>query len=109
MSEILGPALLLAGVGVGGTTIGVDGCPARMDEDAPRDDDASATEDFELLLFFAVAIYLGVAQPFQYAWVASAVVLAMFWHQASFIVHDAGHNGITHRRSVDYLLGAFLA
>jgi delta8-fatty-acid desaturase len=70
---------------------------------------AYAWEFVRQSLFFIVAIYLGVAQPFRYAWVASAVVLSMFWHQASFIVHDAGHNGITHRRSVDYLLGAFLA
>ncbi|RKP28116.1 delta-6-fatty acid desaturase [Syncephalis pseudoplumigaleata] len=66
-------------------------------------------EFVRLTLFFAAAIYLGVANPFRYAWVASAIVLSMFWHQASFVVHDAGHNGITHRRGVDYVLGAFLA
>lgn len=56
VSAIFGPALLLlllAGVGVGGTTIGVDGCcPARMDEDPPprddNDDDACAAKGFEL-------------------------------------------------------------
>lgn len=55
VSAIFGPALLLpAGVGVGGTTIGVDGCcPARMDEEAPprEDDDACATKGFECWLF----------------------------------------------------------
>ncbi|KAI9596359.1 delta-6-fatty acid desaturase [Syncephalis fuscata] len=70
---------------------------------------AYAWEFARQVLFFGTAIYLGVARPFEYAWLASAIVLAMFWHQASFVVHDAGHNGITHRRNIDYLLGAFLA
>jgi delta8-fatty-acid desaturase len=70
---------------------------------------AYAWESVRLTLFFVGAIYLGVANPFKYAWIASAIVLSMFWHQASFVVHDAGHNGITHSRGTDYMLGAFLA
>ncbi|KAI8057284.1 delta-6 fatty acid desaturase [Syncephalis plumigaleata] len=70
---------------------------------------AYAWEAARLVLFFSVAIYLGIANPFRYAWLASAIVLSMFWHQASFVVHDAGHNGITHHRGTDYMLGAFLA
>ncbi|RKP08861.1 fatty acid desaturase-domain-containing protein [Thamnocephalis sphaerospora] len=66
-------------------------------------------EAFRQCCFFVSAIYLGVAQPFAQAWLPSAILLAMFWHQASFIVHDAGHNSITHRRSVDHVIGALLA
>eukprot|EP01044_Picomonas_judraskeda_P012215 COSAG03_NODE_1733_length_3586_cov_630.263550_3_plen_157_part_00 len=35
-----------------------------------------------------------------------AAVLGFFWQQIAFVGHDIGHNSITHRRSVDYMLGA---
>jgi delta8-fatty-acid desaturase len=66
-------------------------------------------EAIRISLCFATALYLGVAQPFEYAWIASAMAMSLFWHQASFIVHDAGHNGITHYRKLDYLIGTILA
>jgi delta8-fatty-acid desaturase len=39
----------------------------------------------------------------------SGMFLGFFWHQASFCVHDAGHQGITHNYTVDTLIGIFLA
>ena len=35
-----------------------------------------------------------------------AVVLGCFWQQLAFVGHDIGHNSVTHKRSVDYALGA---
>ena len=35
-----------------------------------------------------------------------AVLLGLFWQQLAFVGHDIGHNSITHRRNVDYMLGA---
>jgi delta8-fatty-acid desaturase len=40
---------------------------------------------------------------------ASAIFLAMFWHQISFFAHDAGHNSITHNLQFDNGIGIFLA
>jgi delta8-fatty-acid desaturase len=34
-----------------------------------------------------------------------AVLLGMFWQQVAFLGHDAGHNGITHNRHIDGVIG----
>ncbi|CAD7698558.1 unnamed protein product [Ostreobium quekettii] len=34
-------------------------------------------------------------------WVLGAVTIGIFWQQASFVGHDAGHNSITHNRKTD--------
>lgn len=39
----------------------------------------------------------------------SAIILGGFWHQIVFVVHDAGHMGITHNWHIDTLIGMFLA
>lgn len=39
---------------------------------------------------------------------AGAVTLALFFQQMAFLGHDAGHNGITHVRSYDELIGFFV-
>merc|ERR1711968_121612 len=37
-----------------------------------------------------------------------AVLLACFWQQVAFYGHDTGHNGITHKRMLDLLIGIIL-
>jgi delta8-fatty-acid desaturase len=39
----------------------------------------------------------------------SAICLGGAWHQLVFVVHDAGHMGITHNWNIDTLIGMFLA
>lgn len=44
------------------------------------------------------------------AWfLTSAFFLGCLWHQLSFIVHDLGHMGVTHRWAVDRVLAILLA
>lgn len=40
---------------------------------------------------------------------ASAVFLGLFWHQLTFLAHDAGHMGITHSFQGDSLIGMLVA
>jgi delta8-fatty-acid desaturase len=42
-------------------------------------------------------------------YIMSAVGLGHFWHQLVFVVHDAGHMGITHNYHIDTLIGMSLA
>ncbi|GAA6004424.1 uncharacterized protein JCM10292_007061 [Rhodotorula paludigena] len=42
-------------------------------------------------------------------WLAAAVALGAFWHQVTFVVHDAGHTGLTGKWWVDRLCGVALA
>ncbi|RUS29312.1 delta-6 fatty acid desaturase [Jimgerdemannia flammicorona] len=67
-----------------------------------------ARESCRYVTFFTLAIYLTVWGTELWQHMAGAVFLAMFWHQIMFTAHDAGHNGITHIRKVDALIGAFL-
>ncbi|MBE3047879.1 acyl-CoA desaturase [Candidatus Bathyarchaeota archaeon] len=61
-----------------------------------------ATRYISFLLLSALFLRLG--------WYSiSGAFLGMFWHQASFCVHDAGHMGITHDFTTDSLIGIFLA
>lgn len=39
----------------------------------------------------------------------SALFVAFCWHQLSFVAHDAGHNGISHKLIFDQYFGTFLA
>lgn len=39
----------------------------------------------------------------------SAVFFGLFWHQITFVAHDAGHNAITHNYIFDNLLGTVVA
>lgn len=40
--------------------------------------------------------------------VLAAVILAVFWQQLAFIVHDSGHNSITHNSAIDNVVGVTL-
>ena len=42
-------------------------------------------------------------------YILAALSLGLCWHQLAFIVHDAGHMGITHRFHIDTCLGIFIA
>ncbi|KAL5535396.1 hypothetical protein ACEPAF_3490 [Sanghuangporus sanghuang] len=39
----------------------------------------------------------------------SAFFLGIFWHQVTFLAHDAGHMGVTHNWTIDRLLSIFVA
>lgn len=36
---------------------------------------------------------------------AAAITIALFWQQAAFVGHDAGHNAVTHDRDTDSRIG----
>ncbi len=55
---------------------------------------------------FATAVGLTVLGGSLGARMLGAVALGFFWQQIAFVGHDIGHNSITHKRSVDYMLGA---
>jgi len=38
---------------------------------------------------------------------AGAALMALFWQQIAFLGHDAGHNGVSHKRAVDSVSGLF--
>merc|ERR1711988_334709 len=59
-----------------------------------------------LFSFVAIMVHYGSTVP---AVALSALINGLFWQQLSFIAHDAGHNGITHSRSVDLKIGMFIA
>jgi sphingolipid 8-(E)-desaturase len=40
---------------------------------------------------------------------ASGLFMGCLWHQASFVVHDAGHMGITHSFTIDTVIGIIIA
>jgi len=42
-------------------------------------------------------------------YMTSAVFLGLFWHQLTFLAHDAGHMGITHNFHYDTLIGILVA
>lgn len=59
---------------------------------------------------FITAVYLCVNNESS-AWrmITSAIMLAIVWHQVSFVVHDAGHHSITLNRKRDDYIGILLA
>jgi delta8-fatty-acid desaturase len=38
----------------------------------------------------------------------AGLVMGAFWHQLAFVGHDLGHNEISHKMSIDHLLGIFV-
>ena len=55
-------------------------------------------------LLFLMIIFL------RWEWfLLSAMCLGGFWYQLVFVVHDAGHMGITHHYHIDTFIGMFLA
>lgn len=64
-----------------------------------------AREAIRYVIFFALSMYF-----LRLKWyMASAVFLGIFWHQLTFIAHDAGHMGITHNFHIDTCIGIFVA
>lgn len=61
-----------------------------------------ATRYISFILMSALFLHLGYYS-------ISGAFLGMFWHQAAFCVHDAGHMGITADFTKDTLIGIFLA
>jgi delta8-fatty-acid desaturase len=58
-----------------------------------------------LTLMFGIMLHLVLNCTNWWAHFAGACMLGGFWQQLAFIGHDLGHNGITHIKSVDNLLG----
>ncbi|KAJ3108388.1 hypothetical protein HK100_003451 [Physocladia obscura] len=58
---------------------------------------------------WVAAIYLILRYPTFYGVLASSVCCAILWWQAAFVVHDAGHSGITHDSWTDMVMGISLA
>lgn len=56
-------------------------------------------------ILFAISMY---ALSIQW-YMTSAVFLGLFWHQLTFLAHDAGHMGITHNFHYDTLIGILVA
>ena len=85
------------------------GCPATAARDlgvfAPRVRSRSARQALWLCALFALVLRLTVADSAALRTVAGGVALGMFWQQAAFVGHDAGHAGITGRRGVDQAIG----
>ncbi|PSN64667.1 fatty acid/sphingolipid desaturase [Corynespora cassiicola Philippines] len=42
-------------------------------------------------------------------YITSSIPLGCFWHQLTFVVHDAGHMGITHNFQIDSTIAMFVA
>ncbi|KAJ8462210.1 hypothetical protein ONZ45_g18020 [Pleurotus djamor] len=42
-------------------------------------------------------------------YLSSAFFLGLLWHQLTFVVHDLGHNGVTHKWAIDRSIAIFLA
>ena len=58
-----------------------------------------------LALLLASALYLTVTATGVGSTVLSAAVFALFLQQCAFVGHDAAHNGITHNRNTDIMIG----
>jgi delta8-fatty-acid desaturase len=62
-------------------------------------------ELFRYLILAALSVI-----AYTYGWfLLSATFLGALWHQLTFIAHDLGHNGVTHNRIVDRILGITVA
>ncbi|KAJ9122485.1 hypothetical protein QFC22_001913 [Naganishia vaughanmartiniae] len=60
-------------------------------------------------LLGAVAAWLYLTSTSAMGWFISAVCLGAFWHQLTFVAHDAGHTGITGHTVVDHVIGTLVA
>ena len=59
-----------------------------------------------LVSFLSATVWLTLNGFTEGLWAAvPGFTLALFWHQAAFVVHDALHNGITHSLKTDHLIG----
>ncbi|KAL1918956.1 uncharacterized protein VTP21DRAFT_2337 [Calcarisporiella thermophila] len=68
-----------------------------------------ARESVRYILFLTTSILLILYGRSTWHYLLSAVCMGMFWQQLAFTAHDAGHNGITHIRTIDHLIGIFIA
>lgn len=58
-----------------------------------------------LLLLLAVTVQCTVMHSARSIHVLAAALLGLFWQQIAGMGHDAGHNGITHNRKIDSIIG----
>jgi delta8-fatty-acid desaturase len=78
--------------------LGVFACCLRQGAHAPR-------QALWLCALFALVLRLTVADSAALRTLAGGFALGLFWQQAAFVGHDAGHAGITGRRGVDQAIG----
>ncbi|BFZ59072.1 hypothetical protein YB2330_000074 [Saitoella coloradoensis] len=79
----------------------------RLEEEGYYDCNYAAygRECIRYSILLAVALY-----TLHHAWyLTSALFLGLFWHQLTFVAHDAGHLGITHDYTLDNLIGILVA
>ncbi|KAJ9106859.1 hypothetical protein QFC19_002988 [Naganishia cerealis] len=57
----------------------------------------------------AVAAWLYFTSSTPLGWFLSAISLGAFWHQLTFVAHDAGHTGITGDTITDRVIGTLVA
>lgn len=58
-----------------------------------------------LASLFATSLWLTLMEPSIGAHFLGAVFMAAFWQQLAFVGHDLGHNGVTHVKCIDNLIG----
>jgi fatty acid desaturase len=63
-------------------------------------------QKFAIYMAMLSAVFAGVTMSDSlFIHMCCAVLLGMFWQQVAFLGHDAGHNGITHNRTIDACIG----
>lgn len=62
---------------------------------------------FIIILFISSWLVLLNSPDTFWGVTVSAVLLAACWHQSAGIMHDAGHNAISHKRLLDNSIGVF--
>lgn len=65
-------------------------------------------EAVKCLSILVAAVFFTVFCSSFSAHMFGAMLLGTFWQQLAFVGHDTGHNGITHRQTVDNMIGIFV-
>ena len=63
-------------------------------------------EALKLMTMWFIWVYMSIAGPNHVVnWIFSSLIGSFLWHQVAFVGHDLGHNGVTHNKYRDNLLG----
>lgn len=62
-------------------------------------------EAIKMGILLSAAVFSTVFCSSFSAHMLGAILLGCFWQQLAFVGHDAGHNGITHRQTMDNMIG----
>ncbi|BGP03035.1 hypothetical protein NBRC10513v2_006760 [Rhodotorula toruloides] len=65
---------------------------------------------YSFLALLSIALYRRASSTHStWDWFAAAIALGAFWHQVTFVAHDAGHTGLTGSWWIDRLWGVGIA